>query len=111
MQPERPLPDADREYPVGEPSDVYLGRTVTLTCSSAGVPPGDVTWNLPSGGRLRPGESEGHVSVNDNGDLVVSDSRSGDSGQYTCTATSSMGAGSSASQVNVYGSYHMSARR
>ena len=101
--PERPLPDEDREYPVGQISDVRRGRTLTLTCSSVGIPPGDISWTLPSGTSLRIGESEGQVSVNDNGDLTIRDSRDEDVGQYTCTAINSLGAVGRSSKVNVYG--------
>ena len=91
ITPERPLIDEDKDYTVGEPGDVIEGRTVTVRASFSGEPRGDIRWTLPSGATLRVGQSSNRVSVENNGDLIITDTQPGDSGDYTFIVTNEEG--------------------
>ena len=101
--PERPVSDQDQTYFVGQSSDVVAGRTVTLRIPVLGEPAPSVTWTLPSGRRMRPGDRYDRFSVTDDGALQIKDSRIGDTGSYRVTASNAAGQRSVVIPVAVFG--------
>lgn len=77
-----------------------LTRTIiTIQCYASGVPTPTVTWTkddlrIPSGGRY---------TVEEDGSLMIADSKEGDSAKYRCTATSVAGKDSASSIVQIVG--------
>ncbi|XP_077579541.1 immunoglobulin superfamily member 10 [Stigmatopora nigra] len=67
-----------------------LGKTNVLNCSADGHPKPHVFWILPNGTRLTSGYNA-HRLVNDDGTLVLHNSRIEDGGKYRCGAKNIMG--------------------
>lgn len=88
---ERPIPDSDRRFYPGQSADILRGRTVTLSGRVSGRPTARVTWRLPSGRRLSRGQSDGRVTVLDNGDVSVKNAQPDDAGVYRIIASNSAG--------------------
>ena len=101
--PERPLPDRDVSYVAGQTSEVVEGRTVRVTVPILGEPTPRVTWTLPSGQRLQPGERSDRFTVTDDGSLQIEDSQTDDSGDYRVTASNAAGETSVVTPVSVFG--------
>ena len=92
----------DTTFEIGQAIDVVMGSTVRIRSPIFGRPTPSVTWILPSGRTLAPGERFDQFQVLDNGTLVIDDIRTGDAGSYTVSATSSLGETTSTSVVTVY---------
>ncbi|XP_077422007.1 immunoglobulin superfamily member 10 isoform X1 [Vanacampus margaritifer] len=67
-----------------------LGKTNVLNCSADGHPKPDITWILPDGTRLTGGRNS-HRRVDNDGTLVIYNSRVEDAGKYRCGAKNIMG--------------------
>ena len=101
---ERPLPNTDQSYDVNQPtSDVVRGRTLYLDVVTSGRPGESVTWRLPSGRRLRTGETFGRFTVFSNGTLRIVDAQPQDSGSYEVILSSPGGEATQASDVKIFG--------
>eukprot|EP00058_Branchiostoma_floridae_P027818 XP_002613309.1 hypothetical protein BRAFLDRAFT_68275 [Branchiostoma floridae] len=66
-------------------------ETLQLVCEASGIPTPDVTFILPSG-RNATVTSDGRVTVDVNGTMVVRDVTAEDAGLYVCIAASPVGA-------------------
>lgn len=83
------------------------GPTVSLKCVASGNPPPQFTWTLdgfpiPDSSRFLVGQ---YVTIQDDviSHVNISNVKSEDGGEYTCTAHNSMGKISHSARVNVYG--------
>eukprot|EP00118_Oscarella_pearsei_P020119 m.216804 g.216804 ORF g.216804 m.216804 type:complete len:5038 (+) comp39875_c0_seq3:78-15191(+) len=99
---QRPVPNTDLTYQVGQTADVVRGRTVRITSGAYGDPAPSLRWRLPSGRQLSPGQTAGRVSVTDDGTLVIQPAKSKLAGMYTVTATNSRGSAQARSEVRVH---------
>jgi hemicentin len=83
----RRRPPKEVNYDVGfscRESNVAAGGTVTFTCNAPAQPSVDLTWTLPSGRKLRGGETVDNVFVDRDGVLRLSNAGEDDGGVYTC---------------------------
>lgn len=87
----RPLPAKDLSYDVGQVVEIVEGYSATISCSASGSPSPTLQWSLPSGRRLKPGESYDRVSVSRDGQLRLASARLGDVGKYRCIANNPAG--------------------
>lgn len=76
---------------------------MTLRVPALGEPAPSVTWTLPSGRRLRSGDSYDRYSVTDDGALQIKDTRGDDTGDYRVTASNPAGQTSVVTPVSVFG--------
>ena len=88
---ERLLIAKDAAYDIGQVAEVVEGYSTTISCSASGTPSPSLQWRLPSGRRLKPGQSYDRVSVSDDGRLRVANTRLDDSGKYRCIASNPAG--------------------
>nr|XP_061797768.1 immunoglobulin superfamily member 10 [Nerophis lumbriciformis] len=67
-----------------------LGKTNVLNCSADGHPKPHISWILPNGTRLTSGYNA-HIHGDNDGTLVIYNSRVEDAGKYRCGAKNIMG--------------------
>ena len=84
---------------IGENVTALTRTIITIQCNASGVPIPTVTWTkddlqIPRGDRY---------TVQDDGSLLISNSREGDYAKYKCTATSIAGKDSAYSTVQIVG--------
>ena len=84
---------------IGDNVTALTNTSITIQCSTSGVPTPTVTWTkdgqeIPSGGRY---------TVQDDGSLVISKTEADDNARYTCIADSVVGKDSASSTVEVLG--------
>ena len=83
--------------------NVGKGNDLDVDVSYSGNPRPDVIWSLPSGRRLRVGETYGRFSVSDGGSLRINDSEAADSGSYRAIAVNRAGQDETDTLVRVVG--------
>ncbi|XP_066273238.1 leucine-rich repeat-containing protein 4-like [Branchiostoma lanceolatum] len=71
-------------------STLQRGRALHLVCKSSGIPKPDITVILPSG-RNATVESDGRVTVHNNGTIITADISTADFGLYVCTVKNAVG--------------------
>lgn len=84
---------------IGDNVTALTNTSITIQCSTSGVPTPAVTWTKD--GQVIP--SEGRYKVQDDGSLLISEADEGDSARYTCTADNVAGKDSASSMVEVVG--------
>lgn len=104
---QQPIIDTDLTYTVGSRAIGISGRSVVLRCRDrTGRPPSSITWTLPSGQKLTPGQSttEPPVVVIDEEDnsLTIAFASSARDGSYTCQAENVAGIDDATSTVSIY---------
>ena len=104
---EQEIVDGDLVYTVGSMAIGMAGRRVTLQCQDrTGRPPSNISWTLPSGQTLEPGQSvtdPSAVSVDrDRSSLTITSASSASDGSYTCRAKNVAGTDDAASTVSIY---------
>ena len=84
---------------IGDNVTALTNTSITIQCSTSGVPTPTVTWTKD--GQEIP--SEGRYTVQDDGSLLISEADSQHSARYTCTAESVGGKDSASSTVQIVG--------
>ncbi|XP_019645623.1 PREDICTED: immunoglobulin superfamily member 10-like isoform X1 [Branchiostoma belcheri] len=76
------------------------GKPIYLVCEVSGIPTPSITVTLPSGLNATV-VSDGRVTVDENGNIIIRDATSLDVGLYTCIATSPVGSTSAGLSIDV----------
>ena len=86
---------------IGDNVTALTNTSVTIQCPISGVPTPTVTWTKD--GQEIP--SDGKYTVQDDGSLLIRESKAADTARYTCTADSVAGKDSALSTVQIVGKY------
>lgn len=73
--------------------------SVTILCRPKAAPTPTIVWTRGS----EELGNDGHYTIMDNGDLMISGVSDADGGEYTCTATNSQGVSSSTGSLIIKG--------
>ena len=73
--------------------------SITIQCSTSGVPTPTVTWTKDGLEMPR----DGRYTVQDDGSLLISEANADDTSRYTCTAESVGGKDSASSMLQIVG--------
>ena len=101
---QQPIIDSDLKYQVGSKAIGVSNRRVILQCRDRiGKPPSSIIWELPSGQRLKPGDSITEPSVRvDDDSLIITTASSDSNGSYSCHAENIAGTDTASSIVTIY---------
>ena len=86
-------------FTIGNNATALTNTSITIQCSTSGVPAPTVTWTKD--GEQIP--NDGRYTVQVDGSLLVNEAGEEDSARYTCTSDNVAGKGSVSSTVNIVG--------
>ena len=98
-----PVPRGDVTYSAGQQAVVVQGRNVRIGVSAYGRPTPTISWRIPNGKRLGPGQSSGRVRVLDDDTLVIDNAQVEDEGAYRPIASNIAGLAKIKSRLSVIG--------
>ena len=97
-----PIPNEDFSIDVNQDVFILAGRRLLVNAElTAATPPASISWSLPDGSSLSPGQTSGRYRALANGSLEVTNIELGDEGVYTVTATNRAGSVTGSTTVTV----------